>query len=418
VSPHQFYNPLQQLGAVEPTLAEAICGPETDDLCRQMIDTLHETASFDVSWDHSESSLYLSATNPLQLRHVKEQAHDDYSTQVSVLHSPDEVPAKYAHQVHLSGHVYDLDTARIEERSLVLDTRHRRDEGMFAANLVDPAGLHPALQLSLETQKPPAGVDGCRMYAYVALPRNIFADRYQLQDGLFLASKNLAALNFSSDPVDLEAPEYAVTNWGSAILLELAPRWKADVRDLPWRAQIPLHLRYMAPESGGYQRFDLPYPAVFWACEVPALKAGSDASARLLASPWDATNLGYDALFSGDTAFWHLTPAPMHGVGLYNTIIVPVADGDRTAWVGAGTALAVLLGTLWVLWALFSVMFSSQEGTIGEAAKVGLRDEKKELAQSDGRGAAVGGTSSVLATGDGAEPLRRSKRTATRKAVD
>lgn len=73
-----------------------------------------------------------------------------------------------------------------------------------------------------------------------------------------------------TQPVDLEAPEYVMPQWGSSVLLELPPP-SSQTRDKEenkeWTAKIPLYLRYLAPAEGGYSSISVPYPAVFWACE-------------------------------------------------------------------------------------------------------------------------------------------------------
>jgi hypothetical protein len=354
--PNQFYHPLYRLSTVDTPLVkallvEALCGSsKTDGLCKSFFESLSSAASFDMSWDLTDQWLDISPMWPLESRRLEERPFEDCTSYVSVLHRTDSEPGLSPDQLSLEGHLYHFESgAQPKKWKVTVDVvKHRKHPGTFSAELIKPAGLHPTLQLNMKTQKPPAGLDHCKMYAYLTLPRNIFADRYQLQDALFLESKNLAALNFSSDPVDLEAPEYTVKAWGSTILVELAPK-PDDYSDNPWKAQIPLHLRYMAPEAGGYARFDLPYPAVFWACEFPV----SDHD-KSLWNLWRVRSVGYDALFQDNTVFWHLNPVPRGGVSLYNTVVVPVANSDQMAWVGVGTALAVVLGTCWVIWTLLA----------------------------------------------------------------
>jgi hypothetical protein len=93
----------------------------------------------------------------------------------------------------------------------------------FSSHFLTPSGLHPTLKLSVSTSAPPLGDRACKMHAYLVLPKEVFADKYQLSDPLFLASKNLSALHYISNPVDLEAPAYTVPLWGSSVLLELSP---------------------------------------------------------------------------------------------------------------------------------------------------------------------------------------------------
>jgi hypothetical protein len=122
----------------------------------------------------------------------------------------------------------------------------------------------------------------------------------------------------------------------------------------------------MEPSAGGYAKFDLPYPAVFWACEASGFaedmhsnEVPDNGNYKELSNAWSIASTVYDALFPANTTFWHLQPVPGNGSSLYNTVVVPVADSDMTHWVGVGTALAVALGTSWVLWALLAAWFTS-----------------------------------------------------------
>lgn len=259
--------------------------------------------------------------------------------------------------------------------------RHRRAGGedddspaaSFRAEVVTPAGLHPTLRIELHGAgaaiAPPPGGDGgggsCALHAYFTLPRAVFADRYQLADPLFLASRNLSALRWLGEPVDLEAPEYVVSQWGSAALVELAPPGEKtataaaaddDGSDPVWTAEMPLHLRYLRPAAGGYRSVEVPWPAVFWACTT-------EEGTKFPSSPFERVNLGYDGLFGPRTVFWHVDPRPAAAGGrLASEIRVPVLDADRAGWVGAGTAAAVLLGLGWIVWKLAQVYLRTGYG--------------------------------------------------------
>lgn len=252
--------------------------------------------------------------------------------------------------------------------------RHRVVDGgaAFTASFASPAGLHPSLRLALNAgalvPPPPARKadddDGaheeCALHAYLTLPRAVFADRYQLADPLFLASKNLTALRYMSAPVDLEAPAYVMDVWGSAVLLELSPPPPAtEEKDGGWvtAAEVPLHLRYLPPASGGYATVDVPHPAVFWACTT-------EEGTKFPSSPFERVNLGYDGLFGPRTVFWHVEPSLGGGGGrLVSSVRVPVLDTDfGSSWVSAGTAAVVVLGFGWIVWRLLKVYLTTGYG--------------------------------------------------------
>ena len=116
-----------------------------------------------------------------------------------------------------------------------------------------------------------------------------------------------------------------------------------------------------APSS--HRSLHVPPPLVFWAC--PSTTDGPE----LDTSPFDRVNLAFDGAFGRRTTFWHLEqrrpPSSSSlgldtdgleggtriGIGMLN-IDVPVLDLAKTEWVESVTAMAVLLGFVWVCWCL------------------------------------------------------------------
>lgn len=272
------------------------------------------------------------------------------------------------HELGLSGSLTVLGQDKKPAATIFkFPARHRRvEDASFSAAFLQPAGLHPTLQLQLHgaaAAPPDLGVDDgsshCSLHAHLTLPRSVFADKYQLSDSLFLDSKNLTALRYISQPVDLEAPDYAVKLWGSAALLELAPPSppKTTAEEGARTVEVPLHLRYLSPAPGGYRTAQVPHPAVFWACTT-------EEGTKFPASPFERVNLGYDGLFGPRTVFWHVDPVAPGAAGakLLSEVRVPVLDLDRSGWVSAGTAAVVLLGFGWVAWKLLAVYLKTGYG--------------------------------------------------------
>jgi len=136
--------------------------------------------------------------------------------------------------------------------------------------------------------------------------------------------------------------------WGSSLLLELAPPPPSAE---PWAAEVPLHLRYLAPTAGGKDQTEIPWPVLFWACTA-------EEGSKFTINPFDRVNLGYDGLFGPRTMFYHLKPKPdPASLGrdgqLYSTIQVPVLDTSYNKYVEVGTAAVILLGFSWVMWTLY-----------------------------------------------------------------
>lgn len=228
------------------------------------------------------------------------------------------------------------------------------------------------MQLNITDSLPPPKTDGnCALHAHLTLPQVIFADRYQLNGDLFMDSHKLSALRYITDPVDLEAPEYALSTWGSILLLELAPPVSSSKREAngPFIATIPLHLRYLKPSPSGYRNVSIPVPVLFWACTA-------EEGSKFAINPFDRINLGYEGLFGPRTMFYHLSP---DGEG-YVPLKVPVlklGDGDG-AWgadvIEIGTAAVIVLGLLWVLWMLGRVLLKEGYG----APKKEKQEKKKQ----------------------------------------
>lgn len=156
-----------------------------------------------------------------------------------------------------------------------------------------------------------------------------------------------------SGETDLEAPDWVVKKWGSTVLLELL---KPQGRSA-WHVDLPLHLRYLSPshEDGGMTTVEVPWPAVFWACEA-------EDGLKMSVNPFDRTNLGYDGLFGPKTMFYHLSPES-NGT-LIEKMEVPVLNMAYAPYVESGTVTAVLLGFLWICWKLWQ---STVEGPEQEA---------------------------------------------------
>ncbi|SPQ22747.1 cf84747d-741a-42ae-bc1e-aa6b35c16ff7 [Thermothielavioides terrestris] len=367
----QYYQQLDSLSHFIQYAKDQLCRGSGSS-CAARLDSLSRAASLDISYDASQQVLRITALWPYQRQLVHATSDARLRTEVGIL-STDQPQTLEPHEVGISGLLTVLgQDSKPSPTMFAFASRHRDAESSFSAQFLSPTGLHPTLQLRLDSRKPPSSSPSpdvqdaddadsrCAPYAYLTLPRTIFADKYQLSDPLFLASKNLTALRYTTQPVDLEAPEYVTPQWGSAVLVQLSPpselqprgkqeqEQKQEQHPERWTAEIPLHLRYLAPAPGGYSTIRVPYPAVFWACEA-------DEGAEFPPSPFEKAHLGYDALFSPRTVFWHVEPRPAEGQLLVSSLTVPVLDTDKAGWVNAGTAAAVLAGFVWVAWKLVEV---------------------------------------------------------------
>lgn len=227
-----------------------------------------------------------------------------------------------------------------------------------------PTGLHPTLRVTFQTPPLPpqqaisAGTESsCTLHAYFTFPSFVFVDQYTLQDTLVLASHNLTALRSISGATDLELPDYKVYAWGSAAVFDIA-----TLNSSLSSFTIPLHSRYMSPEPGGYATRDVAPPAVFWACSSSVDgEEDLELERKLKLSPFDRLHSGYESLFPAGTVYFHMEPTPapgaesaQPGAELMVPLTIPVLDTAHlfAGIVEPGTLAVLLLGFLWVAWAL------------------------------------------------------------------
>ncbi|KGQ05470.1 Protein PBN1 [Beauveria bassiana D1-5] len=352
---------------------------EADSECQARVRGLDAAASLDITYDADEQTAKLTAFWPLRTQSLVALAAENRRTEVGIM-GLDEPPNMKSHELGVSGTLTVLkEQTKPGPVFFAFPARHRDSHASFSSRFATPTGLHPTMQLGFESNKPPADDGSCKMYAYLTLPRTIFADRYQLADDLFLASKNLTAAPYTSLPVDLEAPEYTTSVWGSTVLLQLAPpAMRADPD--AWTAEVPLHLRYIKPSETGVVNIEVPFPAVFWAC-------GPVESVDFTKSPFDRMHLGYDDLFRDGTVFWHVHPRAQEGnhvmeSRLMSSISVPVLNNSASGWIGIATTAAISVGFAWILWKLLSAFMqhghkndATDEPASGSSAK---KDSKKK----------------------------------------
>lgn len=313
-------------------------------------DSISRTAKLSIMWSPSEQSLDVAANKKRRV-------------EVGILEQGSATNQE-SHESGLSGLLTVL--GENKEPSPVLfnfPARHRKTADTFTASFPPPTGIHPTLKLTVSSSTSPNPDGKCSPYAYLTLPNVIFADRYQLADSLFLASKNLAGTPQISTPVDLEAPAYNTTTWGSNALIQLAPPKDADGA---FTSEIPLHLRYVAPKDSGGQAIELPYPVVFWACDPVA-------DADFSKSPFDNAHLGYDDLFPQGTTFWHVNPQPESGERITSQLVVPALEEKAASTIELGTAAVVILGFTWVLWKVIRGVVANGYGT-----KATVKEDKKK----------------------------------------
>ncbi|KAK6841604.1 hypothetical protein PG987_002464 [Apiospora arundinis] len=361
----QYYQPLYDLDDFVEYVVQYACEP-SDAACRTRFDAVKQASSLDFSYDTISHVVKVTALWGRQNQALSISAPAAHRVEVGLL-TPNQAPNVGEYEIGVTGLLTVLgEDSKPAPTLFAFPSRHKQADTGFSSMFLSPTGLHPTMQLNISSNRSPMKDSYCSLHALLTLPRTIFADKYQLEDSLFLASKNLTALRYISQPVDLEAPDYVMDIWGSSVLLELS----TPVTDSKegFTAEIPLHLRYQAPQQGGESTFEVPYPAVFWAC-------AAEEGTKFPNSPFDRVNLGYDGLFGPRTLFWHLDPvATSDSDRLIIGGKVPVLDLNKSQSINTVTSIVVVVGFAWVVYRLLMVYLRTGYG-VAQPEKV---TEKKQ----------------------------------------
>ncbi|KAI4123681.1 MAG: hypothetical protein LQ347_006059, partial [Umbilicaria vellea] len=305
-SAFQYHQLLPSLAELKSYVQQKICSA-SDLSCHAKAVALHSADYLDIDYDAISQSLVLSV-----FRHASPSSGIWDETLRKVVGSANievgilanEKPTE-PERLSLGGFLTVIgEDTKPTPTLFSFPSRHHlspQDSGRtYHTTFTRPTGLHPTLRLTFRSplMTPPSST--CALHTYLTLPSHIFPDKYQLSDPLFLASKNLRSVRSVAGETDLEAPDWVIQKWGSALLVELAPP-SSDIQSTrgsgppeSWHADIPLHLRYLRPSAGGITEVEVPWPVVFWACTA-------EEGSKMSVNPFDRVNLGYDGLFGPKT---------------------------------------------------------------------------------------------------------------------
>jgi hypothetical protein len=378
-SASQYYTPLPSLKTFQTYLQHRLCSTSSPE-CLSRLSTIQNAVTVNIDYDTLSHALTITTFSPSTTQSLNLSKPPGSSRlEVGIL-SIEPQNAKEPEELSLAGFLTVIgEDTKPSPTLFSFPSRHHNTAQSFSSTFLSPTGLHPTLQMKISGSKPPVEDRSCRIHAYLTLPGEVFVDKYQFSDSLYLSSKNLAKLHYITSPVDLEAPAYTLPLWGSSVLLELAPPAGSSSQ---WTAEIPTHLRYLLPNSNssGIAKTEVPIPAVFWACTA-------EEGSKFTVNPFDRSNLGYDGLFGPRTLFYHLSPNFSADGRLVNALQVPVLDLDKSKYVEVGTGVAIVIGFAWVMWCLFTVLMGSgyQSGSGRAKAKTDYEDEVKIRDDADRR---------------------------------
>ena len=384
---YQYYQLTPSLDDLKTYIQQKIC-PQYGESCLRRTEGLSQVDYIDFDFDAISQALIVTTSRdgaPEPFRGWSESIHSHgggAKVEVGVLSSEQPIEPE---ELSLSGYLTVLGedekpsmhplylyhrnvVDRLGPTRFSFPSRHHDlttlTESIYQASFVAPTGIHPTLRLTFHSSSTSPPADSCALHTYLTLPSVLFPDKYQLSAPLFLASKNLRSVRSISGETDLEAPDWAIEKWGSAMLIELAPPVLSS-KEASWHADIPLHLRYLAPSNAGKAYVDVPWPIVFWACSA-------EEGTKMSTNPFDRVNLGYDGLFGPRTMFYHFHPnRARDGVRgkLVEGLEVPTLDIKRAAWLERGTVFVMLLGFFWVLWKLGSIALRRERVEVPSSKK-------------------------------------------------
>ncbi|KAF2181677.1 PIG-X-domain-containing protein [Zopfia rhizophila CBS 207.26] len=350
-SSSQYYAHVPSLPNLVIYIQQKVC-PASSTSCQKGASSLLSASYLDIDYDTISHALILNAywarepTSGTWTETISPRGKEE-TIEIGVLNNeknPD--PEDVAFSGFLT--VLGQDTSPKPTR-FQTPTRHYplpSTELTYKTSFSHPTGLHPTLLISLPRANLEPPNPTCKLHAHLTLPRTLFIDKYQFNDELFLASKNLVSLRSLHGATDLEAPDWVVPQWGSAALFELAvPSDQQKENQDEWQVSIPMHLRYLPPSETGHREVPVPWPVVFWACR-------SEEGAKMAVNPFDRLHLGYEGLFGSKTRFMHVPPSG-NASRLFEEISVPVLNLERAGPVEWGTVGVVVAAFLWLCWGLF-----------------------------------------------------------------
>ncbi|KHJ32116.1 putative protein pbn1 [Erysiphe necator] len=354
---YHYYTLMPSISSFTDYLRHITCSQflsDSSEICAKQVIDFTTAAYIDISFK-SNDSLVISSFKPAETQllsfTIPKELNLSPETRYEIgLLAPE--PLQVYEKLSLGGFlILAGEDSKPNPTRFSIQSRHRNSKVDFQANFSEPSGMHPFLEIKVSDAAHPVENQECELYSYLSLPRKIFIDKYQFLDALFIADKNISALSFVDNMVDLEVPEYSLFSWGSSALIKLATPDIKQSQSFELAAQIPTHLRYLLPvsNSDGLREIEIPYPNVFWACTPEGPLDFSN-------NPFDRTHIGYDNFFDHRTVFYHLNPKSIRQDGrLVNRLQVPVLNLDQTRWVEGWTLWAIGLGFFWVCWCLLEV---------------------------------------------------------------
>ncbi|EPY51172.1 pig-X [Schizosaccharomyces cryophilus OY26] len=145
-----------------------------------------------------------------------------------------------------------------------ISIQNKDQKNVYAAELVQPTGLHPKLQVNLKNLKPPS--KHCSLRGILHLPSTLFFDQYELSSMAEMNAGNLDHIIRIYGETDLEAPTYTLAGTGSVLWFQVFLN-ETNTHNHALRLELPLHTRYQLPAEGSvYVDTSFYSPSFYWDC--------------------------------------------------------------------------------------------------------------------------------------------------------
>ncbi|KAF3925551.1 hypothetical protein ABW21_db0201941 [Orbilia brochopaga] len=354
-------------------LADGVCkGAETS--CRKDLVDVSNAASVDISFDAGSQTLDIAAVWTTSSSITAETKNLRTSLKPYTPNSRVEVGIfskgenEEEEEISLRGQIAVVgEDEEFKPAEFSFPARHHSRANIYMADFQRPTGLHPKLEVTLALGGASPS-DSCTLNAYFTVPQPFFVDPYQLEDTSLMKSYGISGIVAVEGETDLEAPAYEMKRWGATVVVEIDTQDYFDNRvkkRLPMEFTLPLHLRYLEPDSSKSNRTaTLPWPTVFWACHA-------ESWSKMSTSPFDRKMLGYEEYFPEQTYFYHLTPQLINKTLAASGLEVPILVARDAYVIEQATIGVIAVGFLWVL---VKILLS----LLGTSDKQNVRHQKKE----------------------------------------
>jgi len=210
---------------------------------------------------------------------------------------------------------------------------------------IKPHGMHPVYSVTLIDNSlfPFEPETKCKLRFDIDLPKQFIVDKYQLEGliGRVGDTSCIKSLELSNNgDIDLELPDYKVEEFGSTVHLVLDERCVVTNNGF----QLPLHLRYGAPNNSGVQKVKITAGELYWSCLVNDKARWSSITHSF---HYEDGTLGKSKLEDSiEWRYYHIQNKASSKL----EIDLPVGQITHLKFVEIGTLLVVLMSSIYILW--------------------------------------------------------------------